>query len=106
MAYHYENLKLEKGMYGQSGRSFAQTLEALDPSENYKGTSLEGLDAFQRQLKRFDIKVKGAGSDRVEKVLLVYGVRCAVPGIRVPRGASGHGGGKYPAGHHRHRHQF
>ena len=36
MAYHYENLKLEKGMYGQSGRSFAQTLEALDPSENYK----------------------------------------------------------------------
>ena len=67
MAYHYENLKLEKGMYGQSGRSFAQTLEALDPSENYKGTALEGLDAFQRQLKRFDIKVKGAGSDRVEK---------------------------------------
>ena len=67
MAYHYENLKLEKGMYSQSGRSFAQTLEALDPSENYKGTSLEGLDAFQRQLKRFDIKVKGAGSDRVEK---------------------------------------
>ena len=60
MAYHYENLKLEKGMY-------SQTLEALDPSENYKGTSLEGLDAFQRQLKRFDIKVKGAGSDRVEK---------------------------------------
>lgn len=67
MAYHYENLKLEKGMYSQSGRSFAQTLEALDPSENYKGTSLEGLDAFQRQLKRFDIKVKGAGSDVVEK---------------------------------------
>ena len=29
MAYHYENLKLEKGMYSQSGRSFAQTLEAL-----------------------------------------------------------------------------
>ena len=52
MAYHYENLKLEKGMYGQSGRSFAQTLEALDPSENYKGTSLEGLDAFQRFVKR------------------------------------------------------
>ena len=58
MAYHYENLKLEKGMYGQGGRSFAQTLEALDPSESYKGTALEGLDAFQRQLKRFDIKGK------------------------------------------------
>lgn len=67
MAYHFENLRLEKGMYGQGGRSFAQTLEKLDPSENYHGTPLEGLDAFQRQLKRFDIRVKGAGSDMVEK---------------------------------------
>ena len=67
MAYHYENLKLEKGMYGRSGRSFSQTLEELDPSEHYRGTPLEGLDAFQRQLKRFDIWVKGAGSDMVEK---------------------------------------
>lgn len=67
MAYHYENLRLEKGMYGRTGRSFAQTLEELDPSESYRGTPLEGMDAFQRQLKRFDIKVKGAGSDMVEK---------------------------------------
>ncbi len=67
MAYHFENIKLEKGMYGHSGRSFSQTLEALDPSENYRGTALEGMDAFQRQLKRFDIRVKGAGSDMVEK---------------------------------------
>lgn len=67
MAYHYENLKLEKGMYGQAGHSFSETLEKLDPSEQYRGTVAEGLDAFQRQLKRFDIKVKGAGSDMVEK---------------------------------------
>ena len=67
MAYHYETVQLEKGMYGQSGKSFAQTLEEQDPSENYRGTPLEGLDAFQRQLKRFDIRVKGAGSDMVEK---------------------------------------
>ncbi len=67
MAYHFENVKLEKGMYGRSGRSFSQTLEELDPSEHYCGTPLEGMDAFQRQLKRFDIKVKGVGSDRVEK---------------------------------------
>ena len=52
MAYQYENVKLEKGMYGQNGRSFLKVLESLDPSENYKGTALEGLDAFQRQLKR------------------------------------------------------
>lgn len=67
MAFYYDNLKLDKGMYQEAGRSFSQVLERMDPSERYKGTSLEGLDAFQRQLKRFDIKVKGAGSDVVEK---------------------------------------
>ena len=67
MAYHYENIHLEKGMYGRSDKTFSQTLEELDPGENYRGTPDEGLDAFQRQLKRFDIHVKGAGSDRVEK---------------------------------------
>ena len=67
MAFRYDNLKLDKGMYQEAGRSFTQVLERQDPSEQYKGTSLEGLDAFQRQLKRFDIKVKGAGSDCVEK---------------------------------------
>ena len=63
----YENLTIEKGMYKPGGYGLTQTLESLDPSENYKGTSLEGLDAFQRQLKRFDIKVSGSDSDRVEK---------------------------------------
>ena len=67
MSYHFENVRLEKGMYGRSGTSFTKTLEKLDPSEQYRGTALEGLDAYQRQLKRFDIRVKGAGSDVVEK---------------------------------------
>ena len=67
MAYRYDNLKLEKGMYREAGRSFTQTLEREDPSEAYKGTPLEGLDAYQRQLKRFDIHVKGSRSDAVEK---------------------------------------
>ena len=67
MAYRYDNLRLEKGMYNEAGQSFTQVLEREDPSEHYKGTALEGLDAYQRQLKRFDIKVKGAGSDVVEK---------------------------------------
>lgn len=62
----FENLTIEKGMY-QSGKSLTDTLEKLDPSENYTGTSLEGLDAFGRQLKRFDIHVSGKGSDCVEK---------------------------------------
>ena len=67
MGYSYDNLRLEKGMYQQAGQAFTQVLEREDPSEHYKGTALEGLDAYQRQLKRFDIKVKGTGSDVVEK---------------------------------------
>lgn len=67
MGYHFDNVKLEKGMYREAGRSFTQVLEHEDPSECYKASPLEGLDAYQRQLKRFDIKVKGTGSDAVEK---------------------------------------
>jgi len=63
----YDNLKLEKGMYRHAGMNFTQVLESMDPSENYRGTALEGTDAFQRQLKRFGIRVKGAGSSVVEK---------------------------------------
>ena len=63
---NYENITIEKGMYHGKG-SLTDVLEKLDPSENYVGTSLEGLDAFSRQLKRFDIKVSGRGSDCVEK---------------------------------------
>ena len=63
----FDTIKLEKGMYRESGKSFTQVLEQLDPSESYKGTALEGTDAFQRQLKRFDIRAKDAYSDPVEK---------------------------------------
>lgn len=63
----YEGIKLEKGMYTVGGKNFTGVLEELDPSENYKGTDLDGLDAYQRQLKRFDIKVSGTGCDTVEK---------------------------------------
>lgn len=63
---NFENITIEKGMY-QGRQSLTEVLERLDPSENYAGTSLEGLDAFSRQLKRYDIKVSGRGSDCVEK---------------------------------------
>jgi archaellin len=62
----FDNIKLEKGLY-TTGKSFTKALEELDPSENYRGTSLEGLDAYERQLKRFDIKVSGVNSDPVSK---------------------------------------
>ena len=63
---NFDNIKLEKGMY-QTNSTFTQELEKLDPSENYAGTEYENLDAFQRQLKRFDIKVSGPNSDTIEK---------------------------------------
>lgn len=68
----FDNIHLEKGMYRESGKSFSQVLEALDPSEAYQGTALEGTDAFQRQLKRFDIRARGAGSDPVEKFFSTF----------------------------------
>ena len=63
----FDNIRLEKGMYREAGKSFTQVLEHLDPSEGYKGSALEGTDAFQRQLKRFGIRCKGSASDCVEK---------------------------------------
>lgn len=62
----FDNIRLEKGLYSTS-KGFTASLEELDPSENYIGTDYEGLDAYQRQLKRFDIKVSGAGSDTISK---------------------------------------
>jgi HK97 family phage major capsid protein len=61
----FDNIRLEKGLY--AGGNFTAALTSADPDEKYKGTKLEGLDAFQRQLKRFGIRVSGASSDTVEK---------------------------------------
>ncbi len=66
----YKDIKLEKGLYNITGKSFTKALTDLDPDENYKDTDLAGLDAFERQLKRFDIKVHGEDCDRVEKFFL------------------------------------
>ena len=54
-------------MYAHPEKSFSEVLEELDPSANYRGTELDGMDAFSRQLKRFDIKVGGSSSDTVSK---------------------------------------
>ncbi len=63
----YNEIRLEKGLYNLSGKSFTAALEELDPSSAYSGTSLEKLDAFERQLKRFNIRVSGSDCDCVEK---------------------------------------
>lgn len=63
----YNDIRLEKGLYNLSGKSFTAALEELDPSSAYSGTPLEKLDAFERQLKRFNIRVSGPECDCVEK---------------------------------------
>ena len=86
----YDNIKLEKGLYNLSGKSFVDVLEEQDPSENYVGTPMEKLDAFERQLKRFDIKLNGKHCDKVEKFFTTtesavlfpeYIKRCIIQGI-------------------------
>lgn len=63
----YDEIKLEKGLYNLSGKTFTDALEEMDPTAAYEGTPLEKLDAYERQLKKYDIRIKGAGCDRVEK---------------------------------------
>ena len=63
----YNNIKLDKSLYKLSGKSFTQALSEMDPDAAYAGTELEGLDAFERQLKRFNIKVSGDDCDIVDK---------------------------------------
>lgn len=62
----YKNIAISKELY-KSGKSFSAQLEKLDPSDAYKGSDLAGYDAFQRQLKRFGIRVSGADSDPIHK---------------------------------------
>jgi hypothetical protein len=69
----YQHVQLSKRLYKcgilfpKEGKNLSEVLEALDPSDQYKRTSLEGLDAFSRQLRRFDIKVSGPDSDTISK---------------------------------------
>lgn len=86
----YDNLKLEKGLYNLSGKTFLDVLEEQDPSENYIGTPMEKLDAYERQLKRFNIKLNGEHCDKVEKFFSTtetavlfpeYIKRCVLQGI-------------------------
>lgn len=53
----YDNIRIEKSLY-TTGKSFTQALEALDPSENYKGTSLEGLTHTNVSLKDLTLRFR------------------------------------------------
>lgn len=64
-----KKLNLEKEMYQEArlrGISFRDLLEEHDPSQEYEG-KLGQMDAYQRQLLAHDIRIKGPGSDVLEK---------------------------------------
>ncbi len=63
----YNDIKLDKSLYNISGKSFTQALSELDPDSQYADTELSKLDAYERQLKRFNIKVAGNSCDTVDK---------------------------------------
>ena len=63
---NYQSVKLDKSMYKHE-KGFLSCLEELDPSAGYQSGPLSGLDAFERQLSRFGIKVKGVGSSAIQK---------------------------------------
>lgn len=62
----YQTIRLDKSLY-KNENGFLAALEKLDPDQHYRNTDLAGLDAFQRQLKRFDIKVSGQQSSPIAK---------------------------------------
>lgn len=64
----YDTIKLGKRMVQRCWKKFyAGSWRVWTFLANYIGSELEGLDAYQRQLKRYGIKVSGAESDSVEK---------------------------------------
>ena len=74
------------GLYYFDDATATDILKKRDPDENYIGTELEGLDAYERQLKRWDIKVSGvegkaiieafAKNDETIKLFPEYLCRC------------------------------
>ena len=64
-----KDVKLEKGMYDEAAKqrlTFNEILEKADPSGEYEG-ELAKLTAYERQLVKHDIRVKGTHADIIEK---------------------------------------
>lgn len=64
----YNEIALTKEMYDIPNETLSDILTELDPDSGYNELDdLRGLDAYERQLKRFDIKVRGNKCDQVNK---------------------------------------
>ena len=81
----FDNIKLEKGMYHEGNKPFTQVLEELDPSENYKGTALEGTDgltvfAGEAQSGVLSVRADGMDCEELATALSARGV-CVRAGL-------------------------
>lgn len=64
----YNEIALIKEMYDIPNKTLSDILTELDPDSGYNELDdLRGLDAYERQLKRFYIKVRGNKCDQVNK---------------------------------------
>jgi hypothetical protein len=64
----YNKIAITKEMYDVPNKTLSDILTELDPDSGYNELNdLRGLDAYERQLKRFDIKVRGNKCDQVNK---------------------------------------
>ena len=77
---NFENITIEKGMYQTKG-GISGALEKLDPSENYRGTALEGLDAFSRQLKRLTLRLRAETATVLKSFFRVQTLRHFSPNM-------------------------
>ena len=64
----YNEIALTKEMYDVPNKTLSDILTEFDPDSGYNELDdLRGLDAYERQLKRFDIKVRGNKCDQANK---------------------------------------
>lgn len=61
----YKILDLTEDLYKKGYGSLTDALTMIDPNENYYDSEMSGLDAYERQLHRFNIKVSGNGCGKV-----------------------------------------
>lgn len=69
MSYAYKSIFLDlvENCYKNINTTFTERLSEKDPDAPYLGSSLYGLDAYERQLYRYDIKVTGKDVDTIAK---------------------------------------
>lgn len=77
---NFENITIEKGMYQTKG-GISGALEKLDPSENYRGTALEGLDAFSVSSNALTLRLRAETATALKSFFRVQTLRHFSPNM-------------------------